>query len=158
LGEGPAFAPEPISKLYQRSVYQSLRTLTGQLCARLRRERKRMGEPMRALAERAIDHQAELLARFDAVRHGALTGRRIRIHGDYPLGQLLYTGNNFVVTDFEGDPARPLGERRLKRPSLRDVASLLRSLDYAVGSVLTGQASGKGRPPGLVRGEDVAVL
>src|SRR5262249_35141651 len=122
----PAFAPEPIGKLYQRSVYQSLRTLTGQLVARLRRERRRMAEPERSLAQHLIDRQAEVLARFDVVRQGALAGRRIRAHGDYHLGQLLYTGNNFVVIDFEGDPARPLGERRLKRSAMRDVASMLR--------------------------------
>jgi maltose alpha-D-glucosyltransferase/alpha-amylase len=71
---------------------------------------------------------------------------------------LLYTGNSFVVTDMEGDPARPLGERRLKRTPFRDVACLMQSFDYAAGSVLHGLSTGKGRPPGLVRPEDRAKL
>src|SRR4029450_4930163 len=60
-----------------------------------------------------------------------IAAARIRCDGDYPLGQLLSTGKDFVIIDFEGDPARPIGERRLKRTPLRDVAGMLRSFDYA---------------------------
>jgi maltose alpha-D-glucosyltransferase/alpha-amylase len=61
---------------------------------------------------------------------------RIRIHGDYHLGQLLYTGKDFVVLDFEGEPARAMSERRIKRSALQDVASMIRSFHYAASSAL----------------------
>ena len=67
---------------------------------------------------------------------------RIRVHGDYHLGQVLYTGKDFVIVDFEGDPGRPLSERRLKRSPLHDVAGMLDSFYHASHAVLFGEAPG----------------
>ncbi len=152
----PAFAPEPFGRLYQRSLYQSLRNLTGRLCARLSRMRDAIPEAARPLAERIVADQDLLLQRFRAVLDPAFLGHRIRCHGDCHLGQLLFTGKDFVIADFEGDSARPLGERRVKRSPLLDVASMVRSLDYAVQSVLLGITDERGRPPGVIRPEDRA--
>src|SRR5213076_2904106 len=68
-----------------------------------------------------------------------LTTTRIRVHGDYHLGQVLYTGHDFVIIDFEGEPTRSLYERRLKRLAMRDVAGMLRSFSYASQSALRAQ-------------------
>jgi maltose alpha-D-glucosyltransferase/alpha-amylase len=108
---------------------------------------------MRASAGEVLEHQAEILGRFERLRDTPLASERIRIHGDYHLGQVLYTGKDFVVIDFEGEPARSLGERRLKRSPLVDVAGMLRSFHYAVESVLLGRAPGS-----ALRPEDTARL
>src|SRR6185369_1955857 len=133
----PAFAPEPFTPHYQRSIYQSMRTQAVQTLQLLRRRAKDNPE-----AQMVIAREAELQKRFRAVLDGRISGQRIRTHGDYHLGQVLYTGNDFVIIDFEGEPLRPLSERRIKRSALRDVAGMLRSFHYAPYAVVFGQASG----------------
>jgi len=144
----PPFAPEPFTPHYQRSVYQSMRSLAVQTLQLLRRRCKGIAE-----AEALLGNEAEIHRRLREVISGKIGGARIRIHGDYHLGQVLFTGNDFVIIDFEGEPARSLSERRIKRSALRDVAGMLRSFHYAPFAVVFGQSEGS-----VIRPEDFAAL
>jgi maltose alpha-D-glucosyltransferase/alpha-amylase len=154
--EEPAFTPEPSSKLYQRSRYQSMRNLVGQVFQQLRRRLDGVPELFREQARQVLDMEKDLLARFHFLVDRKLAGMRIRVHGDYHLGQVLFTGKDFVIIDFEGEPARSITERRLKRSPLRDVAGMVRSFHYAAYSALLGDRGTRHRSPGLIREEDVA--
>jgi maltose alpha-D-glucosyltransferase/alpha-amylase len=68
---------------------------------------------------------------LQTLRDRRIHATRIRYHGDFQLGQVLHTGKDWAIVDFEGDPRRTIGQRRIKGCPLRDVASMLRSLDYA---------------------------
>ncbi|HEX9982880.1 MAG TPA: maltose alpha-D-glucosyltransferase [Thermoanaerobaculia bacterium] len=144
----PAFAPEPFTPHYQRSIYQSMRTQLVQTMQLVRRRAKDNPQAAELLAAEGAIHE-----QLRQVLHGKMTGSRIRVHGDYHLGQVLHTGNDFVIIDFEGEPARPLSERRIKRSALRDVAGMLRSFHYAPYAVVFGQAQGN-----VIRAEDLAQL
>ncbi len=139
--EDPAFAPEDFTPFYQRSLYQSMRTRTIQTFRLLKDHTDRLPE-----VNQILDLEGEILKRFKAVLGGKIEAKRIRCHGDYHLGQVLHTGNDFLIIDFEGEPARPLSERRIKRSPLQDVAGMLRSFHYAAYSALYGATTGFARP------------
>ncbi len=139
--DDPAFSPEPFTPFYQRSVYQSMRSRAAQVLSRLRKLLPGLLPPVREEAERALALEKELLAAFQTVSDRRIDAVRIRCHGDYHLGQVLHTGKDFVILDFEGEPSRPLGERRIKRCALRDVGGMVRSFHYAASSALLDQES-----------------
>jgi len=147
------FAPEAFSTLYQRSLYQSMRTLTKQVFELLRRGLKDLPVAVRGEAQKILDHESEVIGHFQSILNRKISAMRIRCHGDYHLGQVLYTGKDFVIFDFEGEPARPLSERRLKRSPLRDVAGILRSFHYAAYAALFSQQAS-----GFVREEDLSFV
>lgn len=134
--DDPVFAPEPLSTLYQRSLYQSMRSSIRTNFGLLRRRRSRLSPADGELADLVLAREPELLHDLRAITTEKIDCMRIRIHGDYHLGQVLFTGNDFVVIDFEGEPQRPLSERRIKRLPLRDVAGMLRSYQYTTSMAL----------------------
>ena len=135
--DDPRFAPEPFTSGYQRSLYQSLRNQVVQATRRLRQRFQQLPEPLRPLGRRVLDQEQELLGQLRPLVDRRLGGgARIRIHGDYHLGQVLHTGMDLMIFDFEGEPSRSLGERRLKHTPMRDVAGMLRSFHYAAVSAL----------------------
>jgi maltose alpha-D-glucosyltransferase/alpha-amylase len=131
---------EPYSSLDQRSTYQTKRNLTGRLLRMLKLRGPRLTGKLAELAQYLLSREAALYKRFEPLLETRLTARRCRIHGQYHLGKLLYTGKDFLIVDFEGDSTRPLAERRRKRAALRDVAAMLRSFEYAAQIALRGAA------------------
>jgi len=130
-----AFAPEPFSGFYQRSIYQFNRNLTGQVFRHLRDDLKApngmLSDELKPLASSVLEYQEVYLERFSQMLECKITAERTRYHGDYHLGQVLYTGKDFILIDFEGEDNRTVSERRIKRSPLQDVAYMLQSIHYA---------------------------
>ncbi|MBV8780816.1 MAG: maltose alpha-D-glucosyltransferase [Phycisphaerae bacterium] len=131
-----AFTAEPFSLTYQRSLLQSMRNTTRSTMQTLSNRIETLTGETRAMADELLRRQADVLRKFHEVTGRPVHASRSRVHGDYHLGQVLWTGKDFVIVDFEGEPLRPVGERRLKRSSLRDVAGMVRSFDYTAWTAL----------------------
>jgi maltose alpha-D-glucosyltransferase/alpha-amylase len=144
----PAFAPEPITPHYQRSIYQHIRSEVTRTMQMLRHRVKGDRD-----ADELLAREEEIQQRIRRILEGRISGLRIRTHGDFHLGQVLHTGNDFVIIDFEGEPSRPLSERRIKRSALRDVAGMLRSFHYAPYAALFGQSQHS-----VIRAEDMPAV
>jgi maltose alpha-D-glucosyltransferase / alpha-amylase len=153
--DDPAFAPEPFNAMAQRSTYQSMRALLRRTFAILRKKIPELPESFRQEASEVLREEREILAREKRLLDRRGGAAKIRIHGDYHLGQALYTGKDFFILDFEGEPARPLSERKLKRSPLRDVAGMMRSFQYAAYSALWQPAMRTEDVPFLERWADL---
>jgi maltose alpha-D-glucosyltransferase/alpha-amylase len=132
----PLFAPEPYDIMHQQSIYG---TASAHLSRTFDLLRSRLGvltPEIRAVAEGLLAREAEVDLALARITKRRIDAQRIRIHGDYHLAQVLWTGEDFIIIDFEGEPGRPLSQRRFKRNPLRDVAGMLRSLAYASAAAL----------------------
>jgi maltose alpha-D-glucosyltransferase/alpha-amylase len=154
-GKGPAFAPEKYTVMYQQSLFQGARATMVRTFEALAKRLDRLPQDVQEVTRAALAAQPRIEDRLRAVQARPVDAIRIRVHGDLHLGQVLFTGDDFAIIDFEGEPARPLRERRYKRVVLRDVAGMLRSFSYAAESALrTGvtrlQDQERARPWGAV--------
>ncbi len=125
------FAPEPLSRADLSRLASDLRRHAIEQMRALRVALPTLDGNRHGLAEEVLDLEPQLMKPFEQLDALVDGGQRIRIHGDYHLGQVLVTEGDVVVIDFEGEPARTLAERRAKASPLRDVAGMVRSFGYA---------------------------
>lgn len=146
----PDFAPEPFTADYQQRLADSMAGFAQQGIQLLRDNFASLPPLAQESAQQIFSLENLILSRFWAMGRSPITACRTRLHGDYHLGQVLYTGTDFVIIDLEGEPERPLAERRFKRSPFRDVTGMFRSFHYAAVTALDQKTAESG-----VTGEDL---
>ncbi|MFB3915403.1 MAG: maltose alpha-D-glucosyltransferase [Terriglobales bacterium] len=140
--EIPDFAPEPFTDFYRMGLYHGMIGRATRCLDQLRVRMAELSEETQRESSELLNLEEEIHCRFRILRDQRINAMRIRHHGNYRLAEVLYTGKDFVIIDFEGDPTRPMTERRIKRSPLRDVAGMIRSFHSAAHAALYGQVPG----------------
>lgn len=122
----PDFDPEPLTAQDRQALFHGARSLTRQVF----RDVASKGVTT-AVVQSVLEQEEKIIDRLRRFSASSAQAFRIRCHGDLHLGQVLWTGKDFFVIDFEGEPSRSLGFRRLKRPAAFDLAGMIRSIHYA---------------------------
>ncbi|MGI0091088.1 MAG: putative maltokinase, partial [Nitrososphaerales archaeon] len=138
--EDPDFRPEPFGYLEQVAISQSMISYSKRVFERCERA-SGLPEETKKEIDDLVSRRGEISNRFLALRKTKLDCMRSRNHGDYHLGQVLFTGKDFTIIDFEGEPARSLSDRRLKKSPIRDVAGMLRSFQYVAYSAIMSDST-----------------
>jgi maltose alpha-D-glucosyltransferase/alpha-amylase len=148
--EGDEFSAEPMTPQYLRGLFQTMRSLATQNLRWLRKRLKQLPPDLAAVAQRVIELEPAIIQHYQNFTALRLAAKRTRVHGDFYLGQALWTGRDFMFLDFEGDANVPLSERRIKYSPLRDVARMVRSFHHAAYAGLRQQVESGIIPPDSV--------
>lgn len=138
--QDPAFEPEPITPEDLEEWPRQARAAAVAALDAIEARRGKVADDVRAGIDRLLARRQTLLEHFAPLHLDGITGLKTRYHGNYHLGQVLLMQNDFLITDFEGNPERELAQRRRKHSPLRDVASMLRCFSY-VATVATNRAT-----------------
>ena len=133
--EDPDFCPEPFGYQYKVSITQSMTSYATRVFNQMKAATN-VNDDVRQAIIVLIGLKQKLMSKFNDLKSAPIDSLRARIHGDFHLGQVLYTGNDFAIIDFEGEPMRSIGDRRTKRSQIRDIAGMIRSFQYAAYSYM----------------------
>ena len=141
------FKPEHFEPGYVEFVQKHLTNLLDKRLKLLKENYSRLDANAKGLADEFINSEKVIRNFFSKISSDGMKGLRIRIHGDYHLGQVLFTGTDYLIIDFEGEPESSIADRKIKHSPLKDVAGMIRSFHYAVCAKLYFSSETKGINP-----------